>query len=177
MNNLDKLIEENRAEFDGIEPLDGHFERFRERLGTGDESGRTSFSRFSLLKVAAVILVIITGSIAVFDLATRSIREKFSAENSDVLLSPEFNDAIQYYDARALAQMKEVRKLTSDPLQADQINGDALKEMKALDESTSDLKKSLAENPNCERLQAAVIQNQQMKEGIMNNIVSKLNKH
>ena len=73
--------------------------------------------------------------------------------------------------------MKEVRKLASDPVQADLINGDALKEMQALDESTRDLQKSLAENPNCERLQAAVIQNQQMKEGIMNNIVSKLNKH
>ncbi len=177
MDNLDNLIHDNRDQFDAIEPLDGHFERFAEKMGFPEQTAVAVPSRFGLLKVAAIILVIITGSIAVFDLATRSIRERFSSDKAGVEMSDEFSEAIRYYDSRAMAQMKEVRKLASDPVQADLINGDALKEMQALDESTRDLQKSLAENPNCERLQAAVIQNQQMKEGIMNNIVSKLNKH
>jgi hypothetical protein len=49
--------------------------------------------------------------------------------------------------------------------------------MGALDAGTKELQRSLAENPNDERIQAAIIQNQQMKEGIMNTILSKLNKH
>jgi hypothetical protein len=177
MNNLDKLFQEDRYQFDATEPLDGHFERFRERLGIADQTVASNFSRFGMLKVAAVILVIITGSILVFDLATTSIRERFSGGKADIAVTSEMTEAVQYYDARAMAQLKVVRKLASNPAQADLINGDALKEMKSLDESTRELQKSLAGNPNCERLQDAIIQNQQMKEGIMNTIVNHLNKH
>jgi len=177
MNNLDKLILEQREQFDSIEPLDGHFERFRERLGMEESVEVSRPSRFALLRVAAVILVIITGSLAVFDLATSSIRNRFSSDKAATGMSAELNEAVQYYDAKAMAQLKEVSRLTGDKVQADQISKDALKEMQALDESTTELRKSLAENPNSERLQAAIIQNQQMKEGIMNNIVSQLSKH
>ena len=177
MNNLDKLIQENRDQFDGIEPLDGHFERFRESLGILGQPAVTGRSGFSMLKVAAVILVIITGSILVFDLATHSLRERFSSSKEGVEMTAEMTEAVQYYDARALAQLNVVRKLANDPVQADLINENAIKEMQSLDESTRELRKSLTENPNCERLQAAIIQNQQMKEGIMNTIVNHLNKH
>lgn len=174
---LEKLIRENRDQFDNMEPLDGHFERFSERLGLEEETRITTPSRFGMLKVAAVILLIITGSVVVFDLATRSIRERFSSPVATTLMPAEFNEAVQYYDARATAQLKEVHKLANSPEQAVLINADALKEMNKLDEDTRELQKSLAENPNCERLQAAIIQNQQMKEGIVNNIVNTLNKH
>ena len=177
MNNLEKLLQENRDQFDSTEPLDGHFERFRERLGIDDQPAASNFSRYGMLKVAAVILVLITGSILVFDLATSSIRERFSPVRASVAMTSEMNEAVQYYDARAMAQLKVVRKLANTPAQADLINGDAMKEMKSLDESTRELQKSLAGNPNCERLQDAILQNQQMKEGIMNTIVNHLNKH
>jgi len=177
MNNLDKLIQENRDQFDGIEPLDGHFERFRERLGITEQTTARTLRRYSLLKVAAIILVFITGSVVVFDLATSSIRERFSSGKTGFEMTAEMTEAMQYYDARAMAQIDQVKKLTKDPVQALLINKNALKEIQALDESTTELQKSLAENPNDERLQAAVIQNQQMKEGVMNNIVNQLNKH
>ena len=177
MNNLDKLIQEKRWEFDGVEPLDGHFERFRERLGIHEEYTAPVSTRFGMLRIAAVILIIITGSILVFDLATRSIRDRFSTGNTGIQVPSEMAEAMQYYDARAMAQLQEVRKLAGDPAQADRINKDALKEMQILDDNTRELQKSFAENPNSERLQAAIIQNQQMKEGIMNNIVNKLSKH
>lgn len=177
MSNLDKLIKENRDEFDSIEPLHGHFERFRERLGYYEQEEKSSPSRFGFLKIAAVILVIITGSVVVFDQATRSIRDRFSSEKPVTQLTSEMTEAVEYYDARAMAQMKEVNKLASDPVQANLINEEALKEMQSLDENTLELQKFLAENPNCERLQAAIIQNQQMKEGVMNNIVNQISKH
>ncbi|MEI6889423.1 MAG: hypothetical protein ACOYM0_13090 [Bacteroidales bacterium] len=175
MNNLDKLIQENRLQFDDTEPPDGHFERFSEKLGTWERMPSAP-SRFGFVKVAAVIIVIITGSVMVFDLATRSIRDRFTASESGFGMTAEMTEAIQYYDARAMSQIKEVDKLANDPAEAGRINKEAMKEIEALDENTRDLQKSLAENPNCERLQAAVIQNQQMKEGIMNTIVSNLKK-
>jgi len=177
MNNLEKLVQENREEFDAVEPLNGHLERFQERLGIKDQPEIRIPSRFSLLKVAAIILIIITGSIMVFDLTTRSIRERFSFGDANTELPAELSEAIQYYDAKVSAQMKEVRKLASNPVEAGIINEAAIKEMQTLDENTRDLQKSFAENPNSERLQAAIIQNQQMKEGIMNKIVNQLNKH
>lgn len=176
MNNLDKLIQENREEFDGIEPLDGHFERFREKLGYAVEEGNRSPSRFGLLKIAAIILVIITGSVLVFDQTARSLRDKISTTEESRFTS-EMAEAVQYYDSRALDRMKEVNKLAADPAQASKINEEALKEIQVLDENTKELQKSLAENPNCERLQAAIIQNQQMKEGVMNTIINQLGKH
>jgi hypothetical protein len=177
MENLEKFIRENRDEFDTTEPLDGHFERFRERLGSAEENQATGISRFYFLKVAAIILLFITISVFVFDQAARSVRNRFSKETPAAQLPVEITEAMQYYDAKAISQLSQVRKLASDPVQADLINEDALKEMEALDAGTKDLQQSLAENPNNDRIQAAIIQNQQMKEGIMNTIISKLSKH
>ena len=95
MDNLDKLIHDNRDQFDATEPLDGHFERFAEKMGFPEQTAVAVPSRFGLLKVAAIILVIITGSIAVFDLATRSIRERFSSDKAGVEMSDEFSEAIR----------------------------------------------------------------------------------
>jgi hypothetical protein len=177
MGNLEKFIRENREQFDGTEPLDGHLGRFRERLGSVEEPLAIGTSRFHLLKVAAVILLIISVSVLVFDQGARFIRNRFSPETAATQLPGEISEAMQYYDAKAIAQLSQLRKLTSDPVQADLINEDALKEMEALDAGTRELQQSLAENPNNERIQAAMIQNQQMKEGVMNTIISKLSKH
>jgi hypothetical protein len=177
MGNLEKFISENRDEFDYIEPLDGHFERFQERLGNGEEKHSTGISRFYFLRVAAIILLFITISVLVFDQAVRSVRGRLSKETSGIQLPGDMAEAMQYYNSKAISQLSEIRKLSSDPVQADQINKDALDEMGALDAGTKELQQSLAENPDDERIQAAIIQNQQMKEGIMNTILSKLNKH
>lgn len=177
MNSLEKMIRENREKFDSVEPLDGHFERFAERLGPAEEVTATRTMRFGLLKAAAVILILITGATLVFDLTTRSVRDRFFSPVAGTQLNPELAEAIQYYDTKANVRLKEARTLAADPAQAAMINETARKEMAELDENTRELEKSLAENPNCERLQSAILQNQQMKEDIMNTIVNKLTRN
>lgn len=177
MGRLEEMIRENREQFDSMEPLDGHFERFSERLGYHMVKAETPVRRFYFLKVAAVILLMVTAGLTVYDLATGSLRNNLFQARQEGVMNSELREAISYYDSRTEARMKEISRLASNPAQAAQIKETALREISALDESTRELEKSLAENPGCERLQSAILQNQQMKEGIVNAIVSKLSRN
>jgi hypothetical protein len=50
----------------------------------------------------------------------------------------------------------------------------AKNEMRSLNASSAELQKSLSVNPGNERVQAAIIQNHQMKEKVMNQVIEQL---
>jgi hypothetical protein len=47
-------------------------------------------------------------------------------------------------------------------------------ELNSLNANSAELQKALAENPGNERVQAAIIQNHQMKDKVMNQVVSQM---
>jgi hypothetical protein len=66
MSDLKKYLEENRNIFDDKEPLDGHFERFEERLNRLDaEKNRKQTLKVRLIAIcsaaASILLIIATG--------------------------------------------------------------------------------------------------------------------
>jgi hypothetical protein len=174
MKNLDNLIRENREAFDTEEPDSGHFARFEARLEAASGQRPSAFNRFTMLKVAALILVLISVSVFIFDLATREIRERFTMAGSSSDLPLELREAMQYYNGQAELQLVKIRSLASNNEQAGELSKNALKEIASLDHTTGDLESELNANPGNEHIQAAIILNQQMKEGILNNIVLQL---
>jgi len=171
MTNFEKLIRENRPAFDSAEPGSDHFIKFQARLEAASVRRSVVVDRPALLKMAALILVLIPVSVFVFDLVTREIRERFAYDHATAILPIEMREAVQYYDALSQWQMGKILTLAKNSEQASELSKGVLKEMALLDQNTGDLKKELLMDPGNEKIETAILQNQQMKEGIVTNII------
>jgi hypothetical protein len=174
MNHLEQFIREHRGDFDTTEPSPDHFRKFEHRLRENSFNKPASTNRNLMLRLAAVIVFLIAVSAFVFDLLTREIRNRLSPETASVELPQDIADAVQYYDRQAEARLVEITRLTSGVKETSSVCADATNELRILDNNTLELKKVLAENPHNERVQAAIIQNQQMKDDIMKTIINQL---
>jgi hypothetical protein len=173
MDKLEKFITGNRDAFDDAEPMAGHFSRFEEKL-KGEETPSYPFSRTFLLKIAAGILVLLTVSVYIFDFAAHRATRSFAAESLGATVPSEVQDAINYYDDAATSKFVKIRKMACCQQDTTKIIAMAKREMNRLDASAADLKKAYDENPGDERVQAAMIQNHQMKEKVMNEMVKQM---
>jgi len=174
MPNLEKYIKDHLDEFDSNEPADGHFERFQERLPKQAELTMMVHNRTRLLKVAALIIILISVSVFLVEFAGREIRERFASANQGTELPTEIREAILYYDNQTHAQLGTLNKLTASNPGALSLSESALVEMRNLDKSTADLKVIFLSNPGNENILDAIIRNQQMKETILKNIIHQL---
>ena len=174
MSNLRKFIKEHRVEFDDAEPSAGHFERFAARLD--EQTVKRSLARnpSQILKIAALIIVLISMSVLVFDFATREIRERFASQKAGTELPLEIREAVQYYDNQTSRQIATLYKLAAIHEDPGALSATVLKDIQSIDATTDELKKSLAGNPGNERIFDAIIRNQQMKETMLNTIITQV---
>ena len=175
MARIEQFIREHRSDFDMQEPDEGHFGRFAALLDQQESKPVHMINRGKILRIAAVILLLISLSAVVFDFATRSIRERFAGSESSFEVSDEINEAILYYDRQTQAKLAALGNLAAGSQEAGLMQSSVLKEIKNLDDATEDLKSCLRQNHGNERIQAAIIQNQQMKESILNNVLTRIN--
>ncbi|MCX6278640.1 MAG: hypothetical protein NT004_11145 [Bacteroidetes bacterium] len=174
MTNLQKFIREHREEFDDSEPSKDHFERFAVLLDEQSKTHIPAYNRSQLLKIAALILLLIGLSAIIFDFATQQIRSRFASVQNNTELPEEIREVIQYYDSHANVQLAALGNLTVGNKDAVALNESVLREIGFLDASTAELKINLADNPGNERIEAAIIRNQQMKESILNTIINEI---
>lgn len=174
MKKLDKLIAGHRDEFDDMEPATGHFDRFMSKLEDLNETERPVVKQFSMLKIAAFILILISVSVAAIEFITRASLKNLFPTDEYAALTAEMNDAILYYDNRADKMMTQLQTLTGASPEAREMQLSVQKELQNLDASTAELKRSMKQNPDNERIRAAIIQNQQMKESIISTVLTDL---
>ena len=174
MPNLESYIKNHLDEFDSPEPEPGHFRRFGERLNEQQGLKPEVHSRSQMLKIAALIIILITVSVFVFDYATREIKQRLGSGKEGTELPVEIMEADQYYDNQTNTQISTIRKLAATREDAVALNATALHEIAGLDATANELKKSLAENPGNERILDAIIRNQQIKEAMLNTIITQL---
>ena len=172
MPDLEKYIKSHFDEFNSNEPDSGHFTRFENRLNAQPQLKPSGRNRSLLLKIAATILILIILSAFIFEFATREIRERFYAEKAKTELPPEIMQAVQYYDNQTNAQIATLNKLAANREDAGTLNASVLKEIQSLDATTNELKISLLKNPGNDHILDAIIQNQQMKETMLNTIIT-----
>ncbi|HNW74542.1 MAG TPA: hypothetical protein PKN44_13015 [Bacteroidales bacterium] len=171
MKRLEDFIEEHRPEMDGAEPGEGHFERFALKLQQDADRPRSQPGRFYVLKLAAVILVLITVGVIATEFIAGSFMQRIFKTNETSHLTPELKEAIQYYNDQTLDKLGQLEILARTSPEVRKMQATVLRDLDNLDAATNDLQKSLGENPGNERLQAAIIQNQRMKESILNTIL------
>jgi len=174
MKNLEKYIRDHHDEFDSMEPDQGHFDRFEDRLTDRSVLKIAGHNRPLILKIAALIIILISVSVFIFDFATREIREQFTDQFRQAELPLEIRQAFQYYDNQTITQIATIRKLASSHDEAGAIRASTLKNIQNLDASTEELRRSFTENPGNEQILDAIIRNQQMKESMLNTIINQL---
>jgi hypothetical protein len=174
MSNLEKFVRDHLAEFNSDEPGTGHFRRFEDRLESLPGHSRNLPGRYSALRVAAMILILVTVSVVVFDTVTSGLRDWFSAGKGPSELPAEIRDAMKYYDDRATIQIAAIRELAMNREDAAAINASALREIGHLDAGSEELKRTLAANPGNEMLLPAIVRNRQMKENMLKTIIRQL---
>jgi hypothetical protein len=173
MDKLEKFIMENRELFDDAEPPEGHFDRFEEKLDQQLAPSGIVFDKYFLLKIAAGLLILFTVSVYIFDFAANRLSGSQSGKPRSALVSPEMQDAINYYDDAASTKLGQINKLACCGQDTRKIYSMASAELRSLNANSEELKKTLSENPD-ERVQAAIIRNYQMKEKVMNELVEQM---
>ena len=176
MDKLDKFISENARLFDDSEPDKGHFERFTERLDRETVVTPFRINRGLMLRIAAVILVLITATVLVFDMGMKRLSKSFEMVNTGTGLTNEMQDAMFYYDGQTSDRLGEFNKLACCGEEKVHLNSMVSSELNSLDASIAELKQALRDNPDNERLQAALIRNQQMKNQVLDNMISQMKK-
>jgi hypothetical protein len=174
MDKLEKFITENRESFDDAEPLAGHFSRFEEKLDHQHDHSGFSIDKYFFLKIAAGLLIFLTVSVYIFDFAANRISKTLSGESRSAIVPAEMQDAINYYDDASSDKLRQIDKLACCGQDTRKVYSMASNEMKTLNANSAELQKVLSENPGNERIQAAIIQNHQMKEKIMDQVVNQM---
>ncbi|MCX6243886.1 MAG: hypothetical protein NTU98_04210 [Bacteroidetes bacterium] len=174
MDKLEKFFAENRESFDDAEPVEGHFSRFQEKLDMEPGSERFAKNRMFLLKIAAVIIVLLTVSVFVFDFTAGRLTKAFKGEQAGAAISTEMQEAINYYDKSASSKLGQIDQLACCGQDTRKIHTMAGKEMNDLDANSAELQKALSENPGNERIQNAIIRNHQMKDEVMKQVVKQM---
>ncbi len=174
MKDLEKYMLDHRDVFDSADPDPGHFDRFEQRLAAGTARATAGISRFTMLRIAALILLLITVTVFVFDFAGQAIRRLVVAGQATAELPAEIKEAIQYYDNQTNKQLGTLKELATAHPGSGIISASVLAEIKNLDASTDELRSMLAADPGNERILDAIVQNQQMKESVVKAMVGQL---
>ncbi|MFC2152463.1 hypothetical protein ACFLSE_08050 [Bacteroidota bacterium] len=166
MKDLDKIILENRQDFDVYEPDDGHFERFEQKLNQKNKKNKT-FTIGYMLKAAVVAILVVLSGLWVYD--------NFESKTNDGIalseISAEYGEVEMYYTQLVNQRYGEINQFQfMDSTQKVML----LHELSEMDSIYENLKKDLTTNPNDQRVINAMIQHYQLKVEVMNQILEQL---
>ncbi len=173
MDPLEKFITQNRNLFDDAEPDPGHFKRFEARLRSEERKTYFISSRPVMLRIAASLAVLIAFAFLFAWSARQNYFGFFPSRPSTGQIPEEVRDALSYYDGRVNERLTRIISLEKKCPAGKDISDKARDQIQALDAESNDLKNTLKDNPQNERVIAALIQNQQMKESILDEMIRK----
>lgn len=173
MAKLEQYINEHRSDFDNEFPPDGHLGRFLEKLGSEEGVNRPRPARI-VLKIAAVITILVSIGAVFFEYSARQQGGTYFLSRQEERLSRELQEALLFYSNETTHQMARLNSLASKDQNINEISSSIALELANLDQSTNELKKQLSQNPGNELIEAAVIQNQQMKQVILNKVINQI---
>lgn len=167
MNSLEDFIKENKEMFMNMEPDEGHFERFGERLNKLHRQQKVRFiTRIS--SIAAICLLLITSSIFIYD---RYFDRDLQLLNlSD--LNPQMQKVEYYYTSQIDNLSAGLDSLSADA--QDNIKKMMLDELSEMDSIHQELQKKLSTNPGDDRVVNAMITYYQTKLAMMKSFLQTL---
>lgn len=167
MDELKKLIDDNKQMFDSAEPMAGHFDRFQSKLNQGDKK-IIDLNWKSMLKVASVAILVILSGLYIKDQLFKFIPDVPVAQ-----VNEEFNETEKYYISLVNQQIGQIEQMDNTLSEEQQL---MLKnEMTNMDNMYKKLQNDLKAMPNDPRIMQAMLQHYQMKLEVLNRIINNLN--
>lgn len=165
MDELKKIITENRVLFDMSEPTLGHFDKFQALLAQ-QEKGKKSFAWSTLLKVASVSILIILSSLYIGEHVFNMGKSIAFNENK------EYKEAKDYYVVQVNNQINHIENMQD--LMSTEQKERLISEMTNMDNLAKKLQKDMNAMPNDPRIIEAMLRHYQMKMDILNRIITDL---
>ena len=169
MKNIEEIIRENKAIFDGNDPIDGHLDRFSWKLEKRLHNRQNRRSIVPYLLRAAVVTVLVTlSSLWVWDQFIRTGNRGMALGD----VSPQYKEVENYYVHQVNLMEGELQNVDfgTNPEQKEMLQ----KEMRSMDSTYVQLQKELGANPNDDRIISAMIEHYQTKIEVMSYIVNQL---
>lgn len=169
MESLEKYIQSNRDSFDEKEPLEGHFDRFRQKLEIRKPTRKVNL--FMVAAAAAVAGLILTGTLGLLfnGSSMNSLNQK---ELSLSVISPELKEVEDYYTSQINSRYNMINTLKKNS--TPEVQSEVTKAITDMDFSYYLLKKDLSSNPKQERVVSAMIQQYQVRIDMLDQILNTL---
>jgi len=165
---LESFVNENRHEFDRMEPSDKIWESINKRL---EEQPKQRIRRMSWMKIAAVVAVIIVVPAIVYQLRFADQRQTAKA----VQVDPEVQELIEaeaFYAQEVSGKLAEIQKCYKIyPELKGEIEGD-LNELETMYRS---LKSDLKENISNKEVIEAMIENNRFRMKLVDEVLEQIN--
>jgi hypothetical protein len=166
---LESFVNENRHEFDHIEPSDKIWEAISNRL---NEQPKQHIRKFTWMKVAAaVVAVVAIGSAIVYENVVSDQVQTAKAVQAD----PEVQELIEaeaYYAQEVTGKMAEIQKCYKvNPELKSEIEGD----LSELETMYLSLKNDLKENISNKEVIEAMIENNRNRMKLVDEVLEQIN--
>ena len=177
---IEELILENLEALNDNEPMEGHFDRFEEKLKAQHKVRKLNWK--GVLKVAAVVIFVMLAANQVsiyFSPETKGIAGLImnKPSNTDITLasvSSEYQEVEFYYTTSINTGLNQWNELSKAGLITDEEQTMMDDELKEFETMYKNLQSDLAANPNDERVINAMLEFYQVKLSVITMIVNKL---
>lgn len=168
MDKLDKLFNDQKEEFDD-EPMEGHFQRFEEKLNKYHSQKNQIKPLWPFLKIASLVIIVLLSA----NLFVHLVPEKKEKKNQEFANS-EMDETARFYTTRIKSGLSQLKQMADRGVGSTDELIQVKKEMEEMDRLHKDLQKEYSENPNDERVVNAMIEYYQTKLNIINTIKTDL---
>jgi len=171
MDNFKNFIHQNRDQFDGEEPLEGHFERFEKKLNKSTLFGLNKSDINVILRIAAIVIVVFTAGVFTYNYVYHPAQMEIKNTNGMTLsdLSPEYKEVEFFFQTNVNSKLIELEKLNCEKgnIQKSEI----IQEITKLDTVYKYLQTELKKNYNDQRIINAMINNYQTRVDFLNKVI------
>lgn len=179
LEDFDKFIEQNRDEFDVMEPSAGVWDRIEKK--TNKVTNRTHKTvRLNWIKIVSNVAAGVAIFIASYLFHEWNSKDApvpaqavASTQDSIPQLFKEFTETEAFFVSQVNGKLDEIHKYQEE---YPELIEEILSDFKALDVEYNNLKKDLHDNASNQAIIQAMVQNQRIKLDILENLLEELNK-
>ncbi|MCK5821177.1 MAG: hypothetical protein KAH17_04805 [Bacteroidales bacterium] len=168
MDELEKIMRDNSAEFLNQEPSVGHFERFDQKLARQNRKGKIIRMSKKISRIAAIGLLVLMSSMWAFNEFSQSGQQHMKLGD----ISQEYQEVEFFFTNQIDSRYENIQNCQL--IESKEYKTKLLEELNQMDSIYENLQQELGANPNDERIIQAMIQHYQTKLKIMSDILNRL---
>jgi hypothetical protein len=165
---LESFVNENRHEFDQMEPSDEVWKSISKRL---EEQNKPKIRRFSWIRVAAILVVFIAIPAIIFQV--RNSRQMQTAKS--VQIDPQVQELIEaeaYYSQEVTGKLAEIQKCYKI---YPELKGEVEGDLNELEKMYRSLKSDLKDNISNKEVIEAMIENNRNRLKLVDEVLEQIN--